>query len=194
MWTMQTMATGADDAQTCGSDLIRRLVAGEAAAFDEMANLYASRIAALSYRLLGWSGDVDDVVQEVLMIVLQKAGDFRAESSLWTWLAAITVNRCRDHQRRMRVRRFLSRGLSLLAPPADRAAMDDETAGQVRVAVSALSPKLREVIVLYYLQGMSTAEICEIVGASTSAVEVRLHRGRIQLRSLLSKLSEELKR
>ena len=92
-----TMALGK---QADRADLGARLRDGEPGAFESLVSLYQGRIARLAYRLLGWSGDVDDVVQEVFLAALRNAGSFRGEASLWTWLTRITLNRCRTHQRR----------------------------------------------------------------------------------------------
>ena len=52
------------------------------------------------YRLLGWRGEVEDIVQDVFLAAFKRRQTFRDESSQWTWLAAIAINRCRTHRRR----------------------------------------------------------------------------------------------
>jgi RNA polymerase sigma-70 factor (ECF subfamily) len=66
----------------------------------------------------------------------------------------------------------------------------DERVHAVRDAVSRLPGKDREVIVLHYLEGMRPADIADVLGASTNAVEVRLHRARAKLKVELE-LDEE---
>ena len=62
--------------------------------------LHQQRVSRLVYRLLGWRGEVEDIVQDVFLAALKSHKNFREESSQWTWLAAITINRCRTHRRR----------------------------------------------------------------------------------------------
>jgi RNA polymerase sigma factor (sigma-70 family) len=72
---------------------------------------------------------------------------------------------------------------------ADGPALADETAGEVRAAVAALRPNYREVIVLFYLEHKSISEIAGLLGTSGSAIEVRLHRARANLRLSLKNLN-----
>src|SRR5947209_2107430 len=82
------------------SALAQRLAGGDPEAFEDIVALYRARVARLAHRLLGWGGDPEDVVQEVFLAALRKAKGFRGQASLWTWLATITVNRCRRQLRR----------------------------------------------------------------------------------------------
>ncbi|HET6249270.1 MAG TPA: sigma-70 family RNA polymerase sigma factor [Tepidisphaeraceae bacterium] len=171
-------------------DLATRVAGGDRGAFDELVRLYSIRVARLAHRLLGWEGDIDDVVQDVFVAALQNATKFKGNSSIWTWLTVITVNRCRSHHRHKKVIRrvmgilFQRRGEH--ANPADHISLGDENARQVRLAVAGLKPILREAVVLFYLEHKSIDEISRLVGASPAAVEVRLYRAREKLRSSLS--------
>jgi RNA polymerase sigma factor (sigma-70 family) len=178
------------------SALVRRFAGGDPEAFDAVVALYRLRVARLAHRLLGWDGDPDDVVQEVFLAALQKASGFRGHASLWTWLATITVNRCRRRLRRRALwRRFMfQRGreqATATAVAADRGALRDETHRRVREAVTALPAGDREVIVLYYLEDAPVAEIAELLGATSNAVQVRLHRARAKLSAALAEFMEK---
>lgn len=177
------------------ADLTARLRRGDAAAFESLVSLYQSRVARLARRLMGWSGDVDDIVQDVFLAALTKSRNFRAEASLWTWLTSITLNRCRTHHRRrlMRARLYalIPRTLKRVPPEVDQAATRDELAREVRAAVAALPATDREVIVLFYLEDRTAAQIGELLGASTNAIELRLHRARAKLRTRLETLVME---
>jgi RNA polymerase sigma factor (sigma-70 family) len=173
--------------------LAQRVARGDCEAFETLVALYQPRVTRLAHRLLGWSGDVDDVVQDVFVAVLRHARSYRQEASLWTWLTTITVNACRSHARR----RDVVRRLSCIfiskpnAPAADATAMEDEAAREVRAAVAALPARDREVIVLFYLEHRSVAEIGRLLGASGNAIDVRLHRARAKLRDSLGPLMED---
>ncbi|MEX0977903.1 MAG: sigma-70 family RNA polymerase sigma factor, partial [Pirellulales bacterium] len=102
-------------------ELAARLARGDAAAFDRVVEIYGGRVTALAARLLGWSEGADDVAQDVFLAVLRKGKQFRGESRLWTWLAAMTVNRCRSLRRRRwlqtRILRRIAPARDKLAPP-----------------------------------------------------------------------------
>src|SRR3954451_2683243 len=128
-----------------GSDLPTRFAAGEAGAFEQVVALYQPRVARLAHRLLGWQGDVDDVVQDVFLAAFTNARSFRGGSSLWTWLTAITLHSCRRHARRAaltrRVREWLGRQPShwqTAAAGAEQMALEDEAGARVRDAVAGL--------------------------------------------------------
>jgi RNA polymerase sigma factor (sigma-70 family) len=174
------------------ADLAARFARGGAGAFEQVVALHHPRVARLAHRLLGWAGDSDDVVQDVFLTALASARSFRGRSSLTTWLATITLNRCRRHLRRRALfRRFVASPAraptAAAAPPADHATIDAEVATQVRAAVNALPPRDREVIVLYYLEHRTVADMSKLLNARPNAVEVRLHRARAKLNAALSK-------
>jgi len=155
-------------------------------AFERLVALHQQRVSRLVYRLLGWRGEVEDIVQDVFLAALKSHKNFREESSQWTWLAAITINRCRTHRRRKLLEfRWLRRTNFVFEAESNSDLERDETCRRVRKAVSELAARDREVVVLYYLEDWSVAEICKATGNSPGAVEVRLHRAREKLRGIL---------
>lgn len=175
--------------------LVERFCRGEDSAFDRIVEVHEAEVAALAYRLLGWPQDIDDVVQEVFVAAFKGLKRFRGDCSLRTWLFAITVSKCRTHRYRrlLRLRRvpmdeelhpFSDRG-------ADGPAIDAESAMRIRRAVRALPAKYREAIVLRYLQGMETVDICDLLRITNNALQVRLNRARKQLREVLGDWIEQ---
>lgn len=173
--------------------MAERLARGEAEAFESLVEMYQPRVTRLAHRLLGWSEDVDDIVQDVFLAVLRHRRGYRQDASLWTWLTTITLNQCRSHIRRRSLLRKLSSVFVArnAVEPADAAAVADEVAHEIRSAVSALPPRDREVIVLFYLEHRSGSDISRILGASTNSIDVRLHRARSKLRQSLRHLMED---
>lgn len=172
--------------------LAARVARGDDTALDEVIALYGSRVVTLAARLLAWTDGAEDVAQDVFVAVLAKGKHFRAESSLWTWLAALTVNRCRSVRRR----RWLQERVLSLVGHSTRAVEvkqleRDEHAAQVRAVVADLPAAAREVIVLRYFEELSMEEIAAIVGAKRNTVEARLSRARKQLEPLLKPLADE---
>jgi RNA polymerase sigma-70 factor (ECF subfamily) len=177
------------------ASLVERFVRRDPAAFECVLAMYQGRVARLAQRLLGWAareGEVDDVVQEVFLAAWEKAGRFRGDSALWTWLTAITLNRCRTHQRKRWLRKLVSlREAAAEAPAACRKAEDDEDSRHVRLAVARLPERDREVIVLFYLEQWPVAKIATLLGLRENAVSVRLNRARARLREKLTELGVE---
>jgi len=157
--------------------------------FDRLVADFQEPVTRLARRLLGWQrDDIEDIVHDVFLAALTNRHRFRKDASAWTWLAAITINRCRSHRRRQLVRLRWWRATMPTAELANDQASSverDETAVRVRDAVGALPAKDREIVVLYYLEEMTVAQVAAVVGASAGAVEVRLHRARAKLRQLL---------
>ena len=70
--------------------LVEKFSRGDETAFDRIVEVYSADIAVLANRLLGWPGDVEDIVQEVLLAAFLGLKKFRCECSLKTWLFTIT--------------------------------------------------------------------------------------------------------
>jgi RNA polymerase sigma-70 factor (ECF subfamily) len=176
--------------------LVERFKAGDRSAFDKIVDKYSVSVAMLANRLLAWSGDVEDVVQDVFLAAFVGLKKFRGKSSLKTWLFTITINKCRTYRyRRMLRLRFFSKGdrktPGASAPAADRTIMEAEKFSCVRRAVMALPAKYRETVVLRYLQELETDEICQVLGISKGNLNTRLSRAREQLKRGLAELAEE---
>jgi RNA polymerase sigma-70 factor (ECF subfamily) len=177
--------------------LAARFARGEDGAFEAVVDRFHARVHRLAYRLLGWSADAEDVVQEVFLAALRGAKKFRGQSSLGTWLTTITLNQCRTHRRSLLARlRLMTRFSSTAvprteAPPADVPAADADAFAHVQSALRHLSPREREVIVLHYLEQQPVDQIATLLGLARGAVDVRLHRARKRLREVLGVTTPE---
>ena len=174
--------------------LVEKFNRGDESAFDRIVEGYSADIAVLANRLLGWPGEVEDIVQDVFLAAFLGLKKFRCECSLKTWLFTITINKCRSFRyRQMLYLKFFSRAaVQASVAPAHvegEPPIDDETFDKVRLAVQALPLKYREPVVLRYLQELSRDEITRILGISTSALQVRLSRARERLRHDLAELT-----
>jgi len=156
--------------------LVRRFQAGDVRAFDAIVEAHFEAIGKLAVRLLGWRGDVQDVLQETFLVAYERLPQFEGRSQLRTWLAAIAIHVARRSLRRRRFRFWET--APEIAIESDCSLERDERAEQLRRAISRLGDSLREVIVLHYLEGKSIAETAEILGLRVNTVEVRLHRAR----------------
>ncbi len=192
----KSSARPADNGKMADDELlVEQFNKGDASAFDRIVEKHSADVATLANRLLGWGGDVEDVVQDVFLAAFIGLKKFRSKSSLKTWLFTITINKCRTYRyRRMLQLRFFSKGgrktLGSSVPAADREIMEAEKFSCIRRAVMALPTKYRETVVLRYLQELETDEICQVLGISKGNLNTRLGRAREKLKQSLAELIE----
>ena len=184
-------AVTSDDA-----DQLAKAAVGDAAAFDGLVRTHQERITRLVHRLLGWSNDVDDVVQDVFVDVLCNLSRFDGRSNVLTWITRIAINRCRSHQRRQWLRlRFLRKFPLPRGEGRGEGELDQletqETIQQVHQAIQQLNGRDREIIVLRYLEELPVETIAGMLGAMRGAIDVRLSRARRRLETILKPLLEE---
>ena len=71
-------------------------------AFEQIVRTFQPKVARLAQRLTSWSGDVDDIVQDVFLGVYSNAKQYRGDG-LWAWITRITMNKCRSRWRRQQL-------------------------------------------------------------------------------------------
>ena len=147
---------------------------------EELIDLYGDDILRLCLGYLGQRQLAEDAFQETFIKAWRAADSFRGQSSVKTWLSSIAVNTCRDMLRsgwfRMQRRSEpIEMLLDLTAPEAEW------IESPVRTAILNLPGKYREVILLYYDQGMTISEIANLLRLSQNTVSTRLRRARKQL-------------
>ena len=144
---------------------------------------YQTSLLRLCYVQLQDQALAEDAVQETFLKAYKGFDSFRGDSSEKTWLTRIAVNTCRDFQRggwfKHTDRRVTPDMLPVGTVQPDTEDLD------LSLAVMKLPRKMREAILLYYYQDMSTEEIAEALGIAQSSVSNRLRRGREKLRKLL---------
>ena len=143
-------------------------------------------------RLTAHEEDARDVVQETYLRAWKGLKGFRGDAQFTTWLYRITANTAYTTVKRRRRHRADALDALLEEPVETRIeAQPEESAEQSAMlarlsgALEHLSPKLRVLVVLKDVYGLSHEEIAEELGISVSAAKVRLHRGRKRLRDIL---------
>jgi len=167
---------------------------------------HGPRIYSLARRLLDNDADAEDVTQEVLLQVLRKRDTFRGEAAVTTWLHRMAVNAALAYrrQRGTREKHHARQAVEDLpvegAPggpvrrwtaPPDQLAQDHEVRQLIEGAIAGLEEKYRDVYVLADVEGLSNAEIGELLGLGLPAVKSRLHRARLVMREALAPHFEE---
>jgi RNA polymerase sigma-70 factor (ECF subfamily) len=176
-----------------------RWLAGDTAILGELHRRYRSRLEAVATRVLGDTGDAEDVVQRIF-VGLPAAG-YRGTASLWTYLyrAALngSVNVLRGRRRREALEQRLAerhRAVLELAPQSgpDTRVFEGEVLGAVANALLSVKPRHREALVLRIVQDLPNIEIAERLGVPMATVGTWLRRGRQELRDALGPLAEAL--
>jgi RNA polymerase sigma-70 factor (ECF subfamily) len=184
--------------------LVRRCLAGDAAAWEEIVRLHNRRIYNFCYRFTNSPDSAEDLTQEVFVKIYRTLASYDVEKGAFTtWLTTLTRNLLVDHFRRSkqdRVTDSLDAGLTedddsvslrdrlpdRRPSPADHLA-SQETQRMVREALGRLSPDLREAVILRDLQDMDYKEISQVLRVPEGTVKSRINRGRTELARLLSR-------
>jgi RNA polymerase sigma-70 factor (ECF subfamily) len=167
---------------------------------------YAPRVYNLARRMLGNNADAEDVTQEVLLQVVRKLDTFRGESAFPTWLHRVTVNAALSHRRKRSIQhehqvrdpldKLTDHGpgphVKRWSVGPEQEVLDQETQRLIEEAIVRLPEIYRDVFVLADVEGLSNAEIGEILGLSIPAVKSRLHRARLLMRDALAPHFEEV--
>jgi RNA polymerase sigma-70 factor, ECF subfamily len=188
---------------TTDEQLVERAIAGDGDAFGEVVRRWERKIYALAYGLTGSAEDARDAAQETFVAAFRNLRNFRGEAKVSSWLHRIAVNQCITRQRRARVRAETAldetteasvEGLlstSDQASPA-RAAEAKERGEAVRRAVAALTPELREVVLLKEFEGLTFQETADALQVPLSTVKSRLYTALKQLRMRLERFELEV--
>lgn len=173
--------------------MIERWKSGDERAAEALYHHFSESTFRLAYALLGNAADAEEAAQDALTYALVKIHRYDSERAAFgTWLHTITVSRCRDRQRRKRLARISlgewlgwGRDLPDPAPGPESQVVQNETRHALLDAVQALSPSLREAIVLRYGAGHTFREIAEIMDCPAPTAQSRVRLAYKQLRQTL---------
>jgi RNA polymerase sigma-70 factor, ECF subfamily len=174
--------------------LMARVARGDQLAFRELARRHLPSALALARRILGNAADAEDVAQEALLRVWSNAPRWQPLAKFRTWLTRVVVNLCLDRKRRAPWVALEAAGdIVDPTPSAVEQAEHDERDGLVNAAIGDLPARQRTAIILTYSEGMSNAQVAEVLDTSVSAVETLLVRGKQNLRRALGHVMDEEK-
>lgn len=175
---------------------------GDPAAFGVLFTRHRDRLWAVALRTTGHPEDAADALQEALISAFKRAGDFRGDAQVTTWLHRIVVNASLDRLRRNKVRaaqplpddleEHAARGVVLGAPEeeADPAAASvrSERRRAVLAALEQLPPDQRAALVLVDMEGYPVEEAGRILDCPVGTVKSRCARGRHRLVGILEEM------
>ncbi|MDR0897052.1 MAG: sigma-70 family RNA polymerase sigma factor [Oscillospiraceae bacterium] len=145
-------------------------------AFVQQIGACSDKMYRVAYTLLRSDADCKDALQEAALRAWEKRGSLRDESRFAPWVMRILLHECYALLRKRRRSMPLELAPELAAPPPD---------GTLAQALQALPEKLRLPLVLCYANGMTYAEIAEVLHLPQSTIRGRIHRAKQQLRKEL---------
>ena len=154
-----------------------------ASELERLVEEYQTAVLRICYLYLCDRSQAEDAVQETFLKVYKGLDTFRGESSEKTWIMKIAMNTCWNMNHSGWARFFNRRVTPEMLPEA--AVPFEEKDDELTWAVIRLPIRLREVILLYYYQGLKVNEIAEALGVSQPSVSGRLKRGRERLKDML---------
>ncbi|MBE0414780.1 sigma-70 family RNA polymerase sigma factor [Yoonia sp.] len=187
---------------------IQRLKAGDEAVFRALYTRHNQPLIRMAATIVNSRATAEEVVQETWMAVLKNIGTFEGRSSLAGWIFTILINKARTRARRdgrsvsfdeggeddNLSTAFDGHGRWKAMPELwdeitpERIVAGRGLAEHMRMAIDALPPAQRAVIVLRVQQEFEPSEVCAILGLSDGNMRILLHRARLSLRATLAKL------
>jgi RNA polymerase sigma-70 factor, ECF subfamily len=184
-------------------ELLVRLRDGDELAFVELVRRHQSSMLRLARSYVPNAAVAEEVAQETWVVALRGISGFEGRSSVKTWLYRILINRARSVG--AREQRLVPVGAPETAVDASRFGLDgswasppehwiddladrlqaEKLSGSIRAALDDLPDLQRDVVTLRDLEGMTSSEVCDLLGISNGNQRILLHRGRGRLRRAL---------
>ena len=173
--------------------LVRAHQAGDERAFQQIVRSQHRALYAHAYRRLGNHESAEDAVQDTLLRAYRALPSFDGDLRLRAWLHRILTNVCHDEGKRRRrqvdlIDRLEAEPVEVAADPIEEAVLHD-TVRIMSEALAELPESYREALVLRYVDGLSFREVAELTGVTEENARARVHRGRLALHKVLSRVS-----
>jgi RNA polymerase sigma-70 factor, ECF subfamily len=180
------------------AQLVQQCLQGDGSAWEELVRRHSRRIFNICYRFTGNGSDAEDLSQEVFLRVYRTLGSYRsAYGGFGTWMTSVTRNLLIDHYRRTK-RDRITDSLDDAMPVVenresagrrpDEQLLLGELSAQVQMALTKLSPELREAVILRDLQQLEYGEIQRVLNIPEGTVKSRINRGRIEMARILQQM------
>ncbi len=179
-------------------ELVKRALAGENSAWEELLKVYSRRVYNLCYRFTGRTAEAEDLTQEIFIKIFQTLRSYDARQGTFsTWLNRVARNHLVDYYRRTRRNRVTSRledepgKLEETASPGAGPLAQVESRERrelLQMALDKLSPDMREAVILRDLQDLDYEEIAQVLGVPEGTVKSRINRGRLELARVLKRM------
>jgi len=172
--------------------LVDRARGGDVAAFEQLYRRFERPVFNLAWRMLGDADAAREILQDAMLKVFQRIGQYRSDAPFWAWLRQIVMN-----EALMRLRR--DRRFDIDADAETDEIVDADAPPWVRADALALERALgklpaltRSVLWMYHVEGYSHPEIADLVGKTVSFSKSQVARGTARLRDLLAPVTEHV--
>ena len=172
-------------------ELIAASLAGERNAFGELVLRYRALVLSVAYRMCGDRALAEDVAQETFVRAWEKLDTFRPEGNWRGWICRIASNLTIDTLRRQDPSVDTTQVTPSLDGQPERCALKAERRAAVRLAILKLPMHVRSALVLREYEGLSYAEIAEVLNIPLGTVKSRLNDARRRLGQQLARYMEE---
>ena len=179
--------------------VIDRVLSGESAAFAEIVEKYQRRLLGLLAHACRDRELAEDIAQEAFTRAYRKLDLFSGQSQFYTWLSRIAMNLLISNRRKKRIENQVEReGFEVAqdtitgGPSPEHELQLNETQRFVRDAVALLDEDRRLVLLMRDFDGMEYEAISEALEIPVGTVRSRLHRARLELKSILSQKANQL--
>ena len=180
------------------NELVVRCLQRDEVAWQLLVERHSRRVLNIAYQFTGRRDEAEELAQEVFLRVFRSLHQFDLTTHFVPWLVRVSRNLCIDeHRSRAREK------AALVADEVDEERTEDAGASphrdlqekeleqRVRQGLGELAEELRTALVLRDLQGLSYSEIAEVLHLAVGTVKSRIHRGRLELATILSELRDE---
>lgn len=169
-------------------DVVRAVLDGQTDKYRILVRRYQDPLFRHARRMVEGEDRAQDLVQRAFVKGFRKLRSCRNPEKVGGWLYRITTNLCKDHLKsRRRDEVALDDAPQMSSPRGDPDAALERTAlrEEIREALDRLTPDQKEAFLMKHLEGRSYSEMSELLGASVSALKMRVHRAREELQELL---------
>ncbi len=187
--------------ETDDVELIRGFKDGDVSAFEQLVLKYQDKVYNLCRHMLGSAHDADDAAQDTFTKAYQNLNNFRPEASFYTWLYRIAVNTCLDYKKRpffqsifgSHVEGDNESGIEPVSgePSPEKLYESKQLRYALGTSLGKLSLKLRAVIILKEVEGLSYEQIAGVLDVSIGTVKSRISRAREELKELMKEFREQ---
>ena len=167
--------------------LIERVKAGESAAFKILIERYKDDALSLACSIVKDQQLAEDILQEVFLKVFFKIKTFKYQSSFYTWLYRIVVNRCYNELRKKKVTPQTSLEIPSHGDTSSKGVDKEDLRKVINAALQQMKADEALVLRLFYLSELKVEEVMQVTGFGKSKVKVTLHRARKNLSRILKK-------
>ena len=178
--------SGGSQANSRELELLRQVATGDRVAFKELYLIYHRRLARFLMRMTSRHELIEEVINDTLWTVWLKAGAFRGDSLVSTWIVGITYRRALKALRRHGTARPVFAEEAAVAPDVHA---EDENRQWLGQALAELPLEQRMVMEFSYLMGHSCEEIAQIMQCPVNTVKTRMFHAREKLRRSLPRLA-----